>query len=261
MCELILYTHTHSRSRLYPWWGLVCPSPQLISVSWQRNPSPTPQLPPPPLPAPAASLPKVKKIDGSSIYWLAGQTTAREPQFTGDGWLIGTSIWKKIFIKLITAWLVIASGEVGAEEVGDMEGNERHILIPVSLARCQLHPHVGSISNHSGTNLVSYLRQAVGKTLHVTRVLSLSPEVEGESRVLFTSSSSSSRQYNLLIIDHLINLSSLPGAHKPRWNLSHLLTSPGCALVCNLQCRLRSSWHLPTMHSSLDPTGACNGSE
>lgn len=28
-----------------------------------------------------------------------------------------------------------------------MEGNERHILISVSLARCQLHPRVGSISN------------------------------------------------------------------------------------------------------------------
>lgn len=32
--------HTHTDTplpRLYPWWGLVCPSSQLISVHWQRN--------------------------------------------------------------------------------------------------------------------------------------------------------------------------------------------------------------------------------
>ena len=85
VCVRVLYTHTHTYSALkaVSW---VRPSPSFLSVNQCLLTKTPPPVPPSTISTcRGPHLPKQKKINGSSIYRLAGQTTACESQFTGDG--------------------------------------------------------------------------------------------------------------------------------------------------------------------------------
>ncbi len=282
VCESILCTrthththkHTHTHSALKA-VSLVRPCLSFLSVNQcllTRNP---PRPPPPPFvpttstctssqPGALACQRKRKSMVPLSIDWQGRQQHVNHSSQAMADWLGHRS--RKIFIKLITAWLVITSGEEGRGGGRRVWGREREMQTRINLRFTR---EVSAAFSRSPVPIPNaFMHTLIFTTggenyrLHVSRPSAL---VNAGSelqlmwfQVLFTSYS---RQHNLSLIDQLINLSLLLSTHKPRWNLSHLLTSLGCILGCNLQRRVRSHWHLPTMHSSADPTGACNDTE
>lgn len=212
------FTCSCGNSLCFQGQGLNCPS------SLNRHSfSPPPPLLAPILPTPL-SLPRPstcqpnkekKKIDGFSIYRLPGHITTRESQFTGDGWLIRTLIWKNLYKTHysvtchLTRW-----------------GGERcwHKLIYVWLGRCQLFSLCMSISLPNVRRRWGELQFAFSATFNPCRNRSELTAANPDFLELFTSHR---RQHSLSFIDQLINLSSLLSAHPPWRSWSHLLTSLG----------------------------------
>lgn len=160
-CDRCMWAHTVHADGALKAVSLVRPSLSFLSVNQylltKRAPSPTTST------SPAEG--KGKSMVPVSTDWQGRQRHVNHSSQAMADFPGHRS--EKIFIKLITAWLVITSGERG--EVG----NERHVLICVSLARCHLYsythtPHSYSLQARACSCIYGRRR---GEKLQVTCVL------------------------------------------------------------------------------------------